>query len=51
MSTWEACKKAVASGVNVLITHEPTFYTHRDLGEVPGEVGLPAAGRAFQQHR
>ncbi len=36
MSTWEACKKAVASGVNVLITHEPTFYTHRDLGEVPG---------------
>lgn len=36
MSTWDACKKAVASGVNVLITHEPTFYTHRDLGEVPG---------------
>ena len=36
MSTLEACKKAVASGVNVLITHEPTFYTHRDLGEVPG---------------
>jgi len=36
MSTWDACKKAVDSGVNVLITHEPTFYTHRDLGEVPG---------------
>ena len=36
MSTWEACKKAVAAGVNVLITHEPTFYTHRDLDEVPG---------------
>jgi putative NIF3 family GTP cyclohydrolase 1 type 2 len=36
MSTWEACKKAVESGVNVLITHEPTFYTHRDLDEVPG---------------
>lgn len=36
MSTWDACKKAVDSGVNVLITHEPTFYTHRDLDEVPG---------------
>ena len=36
MSSWDACKKAVDSGVNILITHEPTFYTHRDLGEVPG---------------
>ncbi|NMC38837.1 MAG: NGG1p interacting factor NIF3 [Bacteroidales bacterium] len=36
MSTWETCKKAVDSGVNVLITHEPTFYTHWDLDEVPG---------------
>jgi putative NIF3 family GTP cyclohydrolase 1 type 2 len=25
----------VAAGVNVLITHEPTFYTHRDLDDVP----------------
>ena len=36
MSTLDACKKAVDSGVNVLITHEPTFYTHGDLDEVPG---------------
>ena len=36
MSNWETCRKAVTSGVNVLITHEPTFYTHRDLDEVPG---------------
>ncbi|RPH96523.1 MAG: hypothetical protein EHM72_14425, partial [Calditrichaeota bacterium] len=36
MSTWDICKKAVNAGVNVLITHEPTFYTHRDLDEVPG---------------
>ena len=35
MSDWETCRKAVDSGVNVLITHEPTFYTHRDLDEVP----------------
>jgi len=32
----ETCKKAVAAGVNVLVVHEPTFYTHRDLNEVPG---------------
>ncbi len=36
MSNWETCRKAVEAGVNVLITHEPTFYTHRDLNEVPG---------------
>ena len=29
----EICKKAVESGVNLLIVHEPTFYTHRDLEE------------------
>jgi len=32
----ETCRKAVAEGVNVLVVHEPTFYTHRDLNEVPG---------------
>lgn len=36
LSDWATCRKAVDSGVNVLITHEPTFYTHRDLDEVPG---------------
>ncbi|MBK9391807.1 MAG: Nif3-like dinuclear metal center hexameric protein [Bacteroidetes bacterium] len=36
MSNQETCRKAVESGINVLITHEPTFYTHRDLDEVPG---------------
>lgn len=37
MSTWDTCKKAVASGVNVLVTHEPTFYTHWDLDEKSGD--------------
>jgi len=37
MSTWDTCRKAVASGVNVLITHEPTFYTHWDLDEKKGD--------------
>jgi putative NIF3 family GTP cyclohydrolase 1 type 2 len=33
MSDWKTCRKAVDSGVNILITHEPTFYTHWDLDE------------------
>ena len=37
ISDWETCRKAVDSGVNVLITHEPTFYTHRDLDEKTGD--------------
>lgn len=37
MSDWKTCKKAVESGVNVLITHEPTFYAHRDLDEKKGD--------------
>ena len=37
MSDWKTCKKAVESGVNMLITHEPTFYTHRDLDEKKGD--------------
>jgi len=37
MSDWKTCKKAVESGVNVLITHEPTFYAHWDLDEKEGD--------------
>jgi putative NIF3 family GTP cyclohydrolase 1 type 2 len=37
MSDWKTCRKAVESGVNVLITHEPTFYTHWDLDEKSGD--------------
>ncbi len=33
MSDWKTCRKAVEAGVNVLVTHEPTFYTHWDLDE------------------
>jgi putative NIF3 family GTP cyclohydrolase 1 type 2 len=31
MPYWETLKEAVAAGVNVLVVHEPTFYTHWDL--------------------
>ena len=37
MSDWKTCRKAVESGVNVLVTHEPTFYTHWDLDEKEGD--------------
>lgn len=37
MSDWKTCRKAVEAGVNVLITHEPTFYTHWDLDEKQGD--------------
>jgi hypothetical protein len=37
MSDWRTCRKAVDSGVNVLVTHEPTFYTHWDLDEKSGD--------------
>ena len=33
MPYWDTCKEAVRAGVNVLVTHEPTFYTHWDLDE------------------
>ncbi len=33
MPDWKTCRKAVDSGVNILVTHEPTFYTHWDLDE------------------
>lgn len=31
MPYWKTLKKAVADGVNLLIVHEPTFYTYWDL--------------------
>ncbi len=31
VATFDVLKKAVEEGVNVIVTHEPTFYTHWDL--------------------
>jgi putative NIF3 family GTP cyclohydrolase 1 type 2 len=33
MPYWSALKRAVELGINVLVVHEPTFYTHWDLDE------------------
>ncbi len=33
MPYWDTCKEAVKQGVNVLVVHEPTFYSHWDLDD------------------
>jgi putative NIF3 family GTP cyclohydrolase 1 type 2 len=33
MSTLDVLQRAAAKGLNLVITHEPTFYSHRDLTE------------------
>ena len=33
MPYWQTLKEAKSKGVNTLVVHEPTFYTHRDLEE------------------
>lgn len=33
MPYWDVCREAVSNGVNVLVAHEPTFFTHWDLQE------------------
>ncbi len=37
MPYWKTLKVARAKGVNVMVVHEPTFYTHRDLEETRGD--------------
>src|SRR6187549_3621986 len=31
MPYWKTCREAIEQGINVLVVHEPTFYTHWDL--------------------
>jgi putative NIF3 family GTP cyclohydrolase 1 type 2 len=43
---WETCRQAVRDGVNLLIVHEPTFYTHWDLDEKSEDLfAASAAGK------
>ena len=37
MPYWDVCKKAYDQGVNVIVVHEPTFFTHMDLQESKGD--------------
>jgi putative NIF3 family GTP cyclohydrolase 1 type 2 len=46
MPTWAALRAAHAKGLNVVIAHEPTFYTHFDLdGFEAAWAELPAVAR------
>ena len=37
MPYWSTLKEARSLGVNTLVVHEPTFYTHRDLEETTND--------------
>lgn len=46
MPYWSTLKEAKASGVNTMVVHEPTFYTHRDLEEKKGDhLGAPSPAK------
>jgi len=46
MPYWKTLKKAVATGVNTLVVHEPAFYTHWDLdGEGSKFLNAPIPAR------
>ncbi len=40
---WDTCRQAVRDGVNLLIVHEPTFYTHWDLDEKSADLFAASA--------
>jgi putative NIF3 family GTP cyclohydrolase 1 type 2 len=43
---WDTCRQAARDGVNLLIVHEPTFYTHWDLDEKSEDLfAASAAGK------
>jgi putative NIF3 family GTP cyclohydrolase 1 type 2 len=47
LADWDTCRRAVRDGVNLLVVHEPTFYTHWDLDEKSGDFqAAPPAGKA-----
>lgn len=46
---WDTCRRAVHDGANLLVVHEPTFYTHWDLDEKSGDfyAAAPAGKDAY----
>jgi len=49
MPYWNTLKEARAKGVNTMVVHEPTFYTHRDLEAASGDY-LNAPSHAKKQY-
>ena len=51
-ATMDVLRRAVASGKNLIITHEPTFYNHADDTARLADDPVLAAKRAFlEEHR
>ena len=52
MPYWSTLKEAHKRGVNTMVVHEPTFYTHRDLEETQWDwQGAPVATRQLYQEQ
>ena len=52
MPYWDTLKKAIEKGVNLMVVHEPTFYTHWDLDASKGDyfdAPSPARENYFSQ--
>lgn len=49
MPYWKTLRKAKEKGVNTMVVHEPTFYTHLDLDAVRGDY-LSAAAPAKEEY-
>ncbi len=49
MATMDVLQRAAAAGLNLIITHEPTFYSHEDALDALQAIGDPvtAAKRAY----
>jgi putative NIF3 family GTP cyclohydrolase 1 type 2 len=53
MPTWAALREALAKGCNVVVAHEPTFFSHHDLDAFENDAGQlsPAALKAMSGTR
>ena len=47
LDTYDVLERAAASGKNLIVTHEPTFYNHRDDTSLLGDDPVQAAKQAF----
>ena len=51
MSTFTAVRAAVARGCQLVVTHEPTFWRHRNEIEESGAIESPIWHKAFEEKR
>ena len=52
MPYWHTLKEAKAKGVNTMVVHEPTFYTHRDLEATVGDyLNAPSPAKELYQEQ